>query len=151
MPNLAHVLTYKHLFHQLNYSSHVFVPRISFLPTPGPHTMLPDNSSFSLEKHRKLCLALNLRHDQFASSYTCDWPTRKCSTHSTIVQKNRPYVKNRLRPKLVLFFIIVGYSCSNNIERGPGEWPRSISLKERPYFFEERLTKTLNGFWGKIA
>ena len=79
------------------------VPRWSLLCTPGPHSMLVENRSFSLREQRTLCGALNLRQHEIASSYTCDWPTRKCSTHPIIITIKRPYFNNRLRPKFVLF------------------------------------------------
>ena len=96
-----------------------------------------------------MCGALCLRQHETARSYLSDSPTRKSSTHSTIITRNRSYVNHRLRPK---FFILSSFcktfayttlngvrgngrdqfslegtafchrrTTSENIERGPGE------------------------------
>ena len=62
----------------------------SVLCTRGPHSMLLENSSCSSEKQRTLGDALS-RHE-IAFSCTYEWPTRKCSTHPTIITTKRPYV-----------------------------------------------------------
>ena len=127
------------------------VSQWSFSCTPGPHSMLVENSWFPLEEQRKMCGALCLRQHETARSYLSDSPTRKSSTHSTIITRNRSYVNHRLRPK---FFILSSFcktfACTTlNGVRGNGR--DQFSLKERPSVIEELLKKTLNGVWGKIA
>ena len=127
------------------------VPCWSLLCNPGPHSMLVENRSFSLREQRTLCGALNLRQHEIASSYTCDWPTHKCSTHPTIITQKRPYVNNRLRPKFVLFpsFLTTFAHTTLNGVRGNGRDRFSTSV--RPSSIWKMFAKTLNGIRGKIA
>ena len=117
------------------------VPRWSLLCTPGPHSMLVENRSFSLREQRTLCGALNLRQHEIASSYTCDWPTRKCSTHPTIITLKRPYVSNRLRPTFVLFPSFLTTFAHTTLSWVRGNGRDRFSLIERPSFLKKYLRK----------
>ena len=55
--------------------------------TPGPHSMLDENKSFSLKETRNLREAPSVRQDDIASSHTCDRPTRK--SWARLVMKNK--------------------------------------------------------------
>ena len=97
-----------------------------------------------------MCGALCLRQHETARSYLSDSPTRKSSTHSTIITRNRSYVNHRLRPKIFIlssFCNTFAYTTVNGV-RGNGR--DQFSLTERPSVIEELLKKTLNGVWGKI-
>ena len=97
-----------------------------------------------------MCGALCLRQ-QTARSYLSDSPTRKSSTHSTIITRNRSYVNHRLRQELFIlssFCKTFAYTTLNGV-RGNGR--DQFSLKERPSVIEELLQKTLNGVRGKLA
>ena len=148
---MLHMFYLVNIFHQFTYSFHMVVSQWSFSCTPGPHSMLVENSWFPLEEQRKMCGALCLRQHETARSYLSDSPTRKSSTHSTIITRNRSYVNHRLRPKIFIlssFCKTFAYTTLNGV-RGNGR--DRFSLMERPYFFEEILKKILNGVRGKIA
>ena len=147
---MLHMFYLVNIFHQFTYSFHMVVSQWSFSCTPGPHSMLVENSWFPLEEQRKMCGALCLRQ-QTARSYLSDSPTRKSSTHSTIITRNRSYVNHRLRSKIVILSLFCKtFACTTlNGVRGNGR--DQFSLTERPSVIEELLKKTLNGVWGKIA
>ena len=147
---MLHMFYLVNIFHQFTYSFHMVVSQWSFSCTPGPHSMLVENSWFPLEEQRKMCGALCLRQ-QTARSYLSDSPTRKSSTHSTIITRNRSYVNHRLRPKIFIlssFCNTFAYTTLNGV-RGNGR--DQFSLTERPSVIEELLKKTLNWVRGKIA
>ena len=106
-----------------------------FCAPPGPHSMLVENRSFFLKEQRTLCGALNLRQHEIASSYTCDWPTRKCSTHPIIMTIKRPYFNNRLRPKFVLFRSFLTTFAHTTLSWVRGNGRDRFSLMERPSSF----------------